>query len=176
MDLQENLRFEQLLTPIEALLFSIILKKVQNRESAKEIFHNTVVSALMGFHLLRDEMKFPGWIITIALNETKRFLKKERRMHTSELPVDITDPVSIPLLSPPVSESSVEEIVLGLELQQRLKAALATLSAEERLILFMAYEQSLPLRTIADATGMTLAAVKMRKRRTLDKLRAMLET
>lgn len=43
MGICDQITFEQLLQPMEALLLNVIYNKVKNAEMAKEIYHNTIV-------------------------------------------------------------------------------------------------------------------------------------
>jgi len=73
------------------------------------------------------------------------------------------------------SASSPSRHALGVELEGRVRAALALLSAADREVLVLRYLEQLPLREVAAVLGLGASAVKMRHFRALERLRALLE-
>jgi len=61
------------------------------------------------------------------------------------------------------------------ELQDKAQAAIEQLPVSDREVLVMRYLEQLSVREIADITGLTQAAVKMRHLRALNRLRTLLE-
>jgi RNA polymerase sigma-70 factor (ECF subfamily) len=60
-------------------------------------------------------------------------------------------------------------------LSGRLRQALAALSAEQRLAVFLAYQADLPLREVAELSGCSVATVRVRLHRARRALRVLLE-
>jgi RNA polymerase sigma-70 factor (ECF subfamily) len=60
-------------------------------------------------------------------------------------------------------------------LSEPLTRALRSLSPEQRLAVFLAYQADLPLREVADLTGATVPTVKVRLHRARRALRGLLE-
>ena len=73
------------------------------------------------------------------------------------------------------SASSPSRHALRVELQGRVRAALALLSEADREVLVLRYLEQLPLREVAAVLGVGESAVKMRHFRALERLRALLE-
>jgi RNA polymerase sigma-70 factor (ECF subfamily) len=61
------------------------------------------------------------------------------------------------------------------EMSARLREALAALSPEQRLAVFLAYHADLPLREVAQLSGSSVATVKVRLHRARRALRVLLE-
>lgn len=162
--------FDTLLQPMENLLLNVIHGKVKNREISKEIYHNVIVLGLSKFYQLQDTNKFPAWIFAITRNEIAAYIKKQKRKNSYELPVDLQDPLNSPLLYSH-SKENVEEAVVDRSEIEQLRNAVLGLDDTDKLIIWMAYYQEMSLSEIADTLNMSLGAVKMRKKRALNKLR-----
>lgn len=162
--------FDTLLRPMEDLLLNVIHGKVKNREISKEIYHNVIVLGLSKFYQLQDTNKFPAWIFAITRNEIAAYIKKQKRKNSYELPVDLQDPLNAPLLYSH-SKENVEEAVVDRSEIEQLRNAVLGLDDTDKLIIWMAYYQEMSLSEIADTLNMSLGAVKMRKKRALNKLR-----
>jgi RNA polymerase sigma-70 factor (ECF subfamily) len=73
------------------------------------------------------------------------------------------------------SASSPSRHALRVELQDRVRAALALLGEADREVLVLRYLEQLPLREVAAVLGVSVSAVKMRHFRALERLRVLLE-
>ena len=162
--------FDKLLQPMEDLLLNVIHGKIKDREISKEIYHNVVVLGLSNLYQLKDLKKFPAWIFAITRNEIAAYVKREQKKISMETPIDIQDPINTPILYQHTTES-VEKIVLNRDERNQLKRAIDSLGDTDRIIVWMAYYQEMSLAAIADILNMSLGAVKMRKKRALNKLR-----
>lgn len=162
--------FDKLLQPMEDLLLNVIYGKIKDREISKEIYHNVVVLGLSNFYQLKEQKKFPAWIFAITRNEIAAYVKREKKKISMETPIDIQDPINTPILYQHTTES-VEKIVLNRDERNQLKRAIDSLEDTDRIIVWMAYYQEMSLAEIADILNMSLGAVKMRKKRALNKLR-----
>ena len=84
--------------------------------------------------------------------------------------MDLQDPLNAPLLYSH-SKENVEEAVVDRSEIEQLRNAVSGLDDTDKLIIWMAYYQEMSLSEIADTLNMSLGAVKMRKKRALNKLR-----
>lgn len=175
MDICTKESFEQLLTPLQDLLLNVIYHKIHNREIALEIFHNVVVSGMANFHQLKDKDKFPAWIFAITRNAIVTYIRKESKKKKVETPVDIQDPANAALLKNYTTGLSVEQTVLDKDEKREIQEAVNSLDALDRIIILLTYYQNMRMREVAELLDMSLSAVKMRKRRALEKLREKLK-
>lgn len=102
------------------------------------------------------------WIFTIARNIRIDHLR--RRRDPSSLP---PDPQEMP--------ASVEEHVIGAERDERVRRALAALSAEQQTIIRLSYFSEKSQSDIAAELGIPLGTVKSRTRLAINRLRTLLE-
>ncbi|WP_245281698.1 sigma-70 family RNA polymerase sigma factor [Ensifer sp. ZNC0028] len=102
------------------------------------------------------------WIFTIARNIRIDHLRRQR--DPSKLP---PDPEEMP--------ASVEEHVLGAERDERVRRALAELSAEQQTIIRLSYFSEKSQSDIATELGIPLGTVKSRTRLAINRLRTLLE-
>ena len=124
--------------------------------------------------ILYDELATRGLLERTAFgtfsDEIAAYVKREQKKISMETPIDIQDPINTPILYQNTTES-VEKIVLNRDERNQLKRAIDSLEDTDRIIIWMAYYQEMSLAEIADILNMSLGAVKMRKKRALNKLR-----
>lgn len=110
---------------------------------------------------------FVGWLLTIARNECIRVLRRRGR----EAQVAASEAIGAMLLGRPDTAPGPEQrAVLG-EQAAALQRALATLPAEQRRVLLLAYFGGLSQTAIAEVTGWPLGTVKRRVQLGMQKLR-----
>jgi len=102
------------------------------------------------------------WVFTIARNLRIDHLRRQR--NPADLPSD-----------PPVMPPSLEEELIGVEREERVREALAGLSAEQQAIIRLSYYSEKSQSEIAGELGIPLGTVKSRTRLAMNRLRALLE-
>lgn len=145
------------------LVFSIVLKIVQNREDAEEVAQDAFVKAFQKLSSFRKDSKFSTWLYRIAFNEAVSKTRL-RRLQEVEIIDDITESAA---------EEEIEDSVLGLdeaEQKQALDVALRKLSSEDRLLIDLFYREGLPVGEIGGITGLSESNVKVRLHRLRKKI------
>ncbi len=84
MGICDQITFEQLSQPMEALLLNVIYNKAKNAEMTREIYHNAIVSGMSNFNKLRDKQEFPAWMFSITKNEIRWLLERVLRNSAHE--------------------------------------------------------------------------------------------
>lgn len=102
------------------------------------------------------------WVFTIARN--LRIDHQRRQRNPDDLP---PDPENVP--------PSLEEELLNVERDLRIREALAGLSAEQQEIIRLAYYSEKSQSEIAEELGIPLGTVKSRTRLAMNRLRGLLE-
>ncbi len=104
------------------------------------------------------------WIFTIARNRRIDSIRRARRPE-----IDPNDPLFVP-----DPEPQADAILVTAEREDRLRAAMATLTEDQRALLAQAFYDGKSHSEIAAATSLPLGTVKSRLRNIFGKLRGML--
>lgn len=107
---------------------------------------------------VRDAAKLRPWLVSVAANEAKRLLKKQRRRSEVEIQRDAAGHTGS--LDPAMGVGSVD-----------LRAAMLRLDPDDRALIAMRYGAGFDSTELAAATGKSPAAVRQRLKRALDRLR-----
>jgi RNA polymerase sigma-70 factor (ECF subfamily) len=155
--------FYELVQPYERAVFTAAMSILNNQADAEEASQEAVLKALSHLSSFRSEAKFSTWLITIAINEARLKLRKDRR-HLYEsvdepnsgdegdyFPRDFADWREIP------SESLQRK-----ELRDALRRAMAALPEKYREVLVLRDIQQMSIEETAQALGISTANVKTR--------------
>ena len=127
-----------------------------------------------------------GWLRTIARNRGVDRLRAAARRPTlvpypvaagtGEPDVGSLDRIATPatVMGGSIASPTPEEGLASAEMRRAIQAALATMPAEEREVIVLAYGDGLTQTEIAERLGWPLGTVKTRTRRALSRLREVL--
>jgi RNA polymerase sigma-70 factor (ECF subfamily) len=143
-------------------IYKLTYRMTGNPEDAADLTQDTFIRAYLYLWRYNPRNKFFTWLYTIALNLIKNHLRKNKRYKSSE---EIN---TIPLAdNNPSPEANLIEA-------QEISWCLMRLDDELRALLIMKYQQELSFEEIAEITGKSLSAVKMRIYRGLEKLKELM--
>ncbi len=152
-------------------VFAIALHIVRDRETAEEITQDVFTSVWKKAHTYRsDQSKVATWISRMARNRAIDELRR-RGVRVEKSSVRWEDGVGE---DPAGGRDPADQAEMALE-RQRVRAALASLPAEQREALALAYFRGCSQSEIAEALGQPLGTVKTRIRMGMQKLRLLLE-
>ena len=146
--------FEVLVRRYRNDVFAMSYHFVHNREQAWDISQETFVKAYRSLKWFRGDAGFKTWLLRIAANHSKDYLKK-RRLDT--LPFDdvvaatVADPVPGP-----------DRLVAAEELGRAIEKAVAGLSAKHREAFVLREYQGLSYQEMAEVMGCNLGTVMSR--------------
>jgi RNA polymerase sigma-70 factor (ECF subfamily) len=179
---------EQLLTRHRGRLRVMVAARLDRRLAARLDPSDVVQEALaeaarrLDDYLRNRPLPFYPWLRQLAwdrlVKEHRAHLARARRDVRREekgvlgLPDESVAQLAQRLAS---SASSPSRHALRVEMQNRVRAALALLGETDREVLVLRYLEQLPLREIAAVLGIGESAVKMRHVRALERLRGLLE-
>ncbi len=157
--------FEELLNRYKRPLFSVILKRVRDRQLAEDLFQETFMRVIEHADKFKEGRKFSPWLYRIALNlcidaHRKGLVRSEVRM----------DEMS----AEPAVCSGTEKKLENKEIRKRIEAALEVLTEDQREVFIMREYAGLSFKEIALATESPLNTVLGRMHSALKKLRAQL--
>lgn len=119
----------------------------------------------------RNGCSLGGWLRVVAVRLTIDLLRRERRLTSLDAETPSMTELRRVLVS---TDAGPEDLVVGVELGERLQAAVATLGSRDRLLIELHILRGRSLDDVATMLGVTMNAVYVRKSRVLDRLRTML--
>jgi RNA polymerase sigma-70 factor, ECF subfamily len=158
--------FLELIRPYERLVYVTIFAILKNETEAEDGAQETMISAYRNLKSFRGEAKFSTWLVTIAMNEARKRLRKAKTAAEDSLdeprednkgdytPVVLTDWREIPL-------AALERK----ELKEKLREAVAMLPANYREVFVLRDIEELNQEETAAALGINVTLVKVRLHR-----------
>lgn len=145
------------------LVFSIVLKILNNREDAEEIAQDIFLKVYQSLNTFEKKSKFSTWLYRIAYNTA---VSKTRKKKLEFVPME----ESI------VSNYSTDEIQQNMyaleenEKQAFLEKAMNNLAEEDHLLITLFYKSENSVEDISEITGLTVSNVKVKLHRIRKKL------
>lgn len=161
--------FSELVVHYQRPLFAFLGRMGLNAARAEEVAQESFLRAWQNLPSFRSEQaQFSTWLFTIArrlaLNELTR------SQHRHEVGADDKTP------EPTSAAAGPEQTLEQRQLQDRVHAALRSLSTDDRSVLALAYTHELNAADIAVIEACSVDAVKTRLHRARQRLRVALET
>jgi RNA polymerase sigma-70 factor, ECF subfamily len=145
-------------------LFGFILRMIENRAAAEDIFQETWVKVIRHIGSFRGDAKFSTWLFQIALNQSRNAMRKQSRRSF----VSLEDTEEIPV-EPGVDADRI--VIAG-----QVKKFLASLPVKMREVLVLRYYHDKTEQEIAVVIGAPLGTVKSRLHRATNMLRDKMES
>ncbi len=148
--------YEQTYPSVYAVAYSI----VKNEQDASDLAQEAYLSAFSGMEKLSDINKFDKWIIQIAANKCKDFLRKKKPALFSQFDTEETDFESE--IVDTSNTYSPDKVIDEKEVKGIVKDILYSLPEDQRLCVVLYYGQDLKISEIAEALGVSENTVKSR--------------
>ena len=145
------------------LVFSIVLKILNNREDAEEIAQDIFLKVYRSLKTFEKKSKFSTWLYRIAYNTA---ISKTRKKKLEFVPMEESV----------VSNYSTDEVQQNMHLMEEndrqvlLEKALKTLPDEDQLLITLFYKNENSIEDISYITGFTVSNVKVKLHRIRKKL------
>lgn len=146
------------------MVYSIALRETKSPSLAEDIVQETFLEMMGSIHAIREPEAFPAWLKAIACHQCTRYYKRKETRH--ELTVDT--PENLEILNSLQENRSThlpEEAADRKELRETLLAMLEQLPDVQSSALRMFYYDELPLKTIAQAQGVSVNTANTRLNR-----------
>jgi RNA polymerase sigma-70 factor (ECF subfamily) len=147
------------------MLFAMLVRTLRDPQAAEEILQDLFLQLWRGaarFDATRGSL--PAWLMVIGRN---RALSRLRTREHREIPEDIE---AFPANAVPSSVNLEDDAERSL-LMEKLRTAMATLPAEQREAVELAYFEGMTQTEIAARTGSPLGTVKSRVRSAMQSLK-----
>ncbi|WP_460941718.1 RNA polymerase sigma factor [Spirosoma daeguense] len=159
---QENRYFERIYERYCDKVYRKCLSFMKDPVRAEDLTHDIFLKLVVKLSSFREQAKFSTWLYSITYNHCtdqlrSPYLRKEVYVDEGWERLDVGN------------EDELAELA-EMETQQ-LERAIQRLAPDEQSILLMKYQDDISIREIATISGLTESAVKMRLKRSRDKLR-----
>ncbi|MGB7728309.1 MAG: sigma-70 family RNA polymerase sigma factor [Candidatus Acidiferrum sp.] len=171
----ESELFHELIRPYERLVYVTIFAILKNETEAEDGAQEAMISAFRNLKSFRGEAKFSTWLVTIAMNEARKRLRKAKTAAEDSLdeqrddgegdftPEVLTDWREVPL-----------EALERKELREKLQEAVAALPRKYQEVFVLRDIEELNQEETAAALGINVTLVKVRLHRARMMLQKML--
>ena len=163
---------EEYKTPV----YSLAYRMTGNSQDAEDLAQETFLRAFNQLFRYDTKRSFFTWLYTISLNIIRNHLKKNSNRRRDDFRQgekisgtgEFDDKRFTSQESQVIDEGRKER-------EEKLESCLQKLSPELRELMILRFYQGLPFEAIAEITGLSLSAIKMRVYRGLEKLRKYIE-
>jgi RNA polymerase sigma-70 factor (ECF subfamily) len=152
--------FETLFRQHQSSVYGWILRIVRNAATAEDLTVETFWRIYRAHARFQPSHGFEGWARRIATHAALDWLRTERM--ESELPADLPAPAA-------------SDPAVNAEIRRKTALAFGRLPAKLRIAAILAVVEEQPYKDVAEALGISIAAVKLRVFRALRLLRKDLE-
>lgn len=158
--------FHDLIRPYERMVYLTVFSVLKNETEAEDAAQVAIINAYRHLASFRLDAKFSTWLVTIALNEARQKLRRDKRAALESIeetleestgdytPAFLTDWREIPL-----------EALERKELREALQKAVTELPDLYRQVFSLRDLQDFSIQETAEALGMKPGLVKVRLRR-----------
>jgi len=173
--------FNQLVQAYKSRIYGLSLKMTGNTQDAEDIVQDTLIKAIDNIDRFRGDSSFGTWLYSIALNESRSFLAKQKQ--TSLKPIEdylpgkdvsqLHDPEAPRLL---FDWKDPHQMLEDDELRTIMDRLISELPAKYRVAFLLRYQEDLSVKEIARVIDESVAATKSRILRARLALREQLAT
>jgi RNA polymerase sigma-70 factor (ECF subfamily) len=142
-------------------LYNFFLRQTFNRELSKDLTQSVFYRILKYRHSYREEYRFRSWMYQVARNVLSNHYGTEKMKTWDHFPDEWFED----------QPGSHEEETEKAERRQALYRALSRLPADQREIIELSRFQGLKYGEIAEITGNSVSAIKVKVHRSIKKLR-----
>ena len=161
--------FEQLISPLEQLVWRICWHYTGNREAAEDCGQETMIRIWRNLGNYRGDCALESWVYRIAANCCMDFLRKKKRDRSVSV-----EPLREQGFDPADSSPGTEEQVMAEDEHQRLREAITQLPDEQREALIMTQLEKIPYEEAAQMLGVSEGTIKSRVNRAKARLKEIL--
>ena len=161
--------FEQLIGPLEQLIWRICWHYTGNRESAEDCGQETMIRIWRSLDSYRGDCALESWVYRIAANCCMDYLRKKKRDKSVSM-----EPMREQGFDPADPSPGTEEQVVAADEQKRLREAITQLPEDQREALIMTQLEKVSYEEAAKLLGVSEGTIKSRVNRAKARLKEIL--
>ncbi|MDP9203513.1 MAG: RNA polymerase sigma factor [Gemmatimonadota bacterium] len=142
------------------------VRMLGSRVDADDALQSAFMRAFRGLEGCKDPEHFGGWLYQIVVNECRTYASRQRRR-------EFRFPSASDAIERAVAPSSDDEV--DRDVGGHIERALGMLPSDQREAFLLKHVEELTYEEIAEMTGVSVSALKMRVKRACDALRDLLE-
>jgi len=168
--------FEQLVRAYDQSVLRVAMNLLRSSEDARDVYQEAFLRVYRNIHTFRFDCSFHTWLYRIVTNICLDHLRKRKVRREEPAVVETTDgPVDrMDTFEQEAAHADPERRMWNRQLGDRIAAALAELTARERMVFELRHYQGLRLRTIGEMLGTSEEAAKNCLFRATQKMRGVL--
>jgi RNA polymerase sigma-70 factor, ECF subfamily len=147
----DSAAFETLFSRYQNRLYRYVERMLNDPSAAEDIVIETFLRVHRYSKSYREGTKFAGWVFTIARNQSRTWIKQNRRLWW--LPFGVKAPM------PADNPTAIAE---NADIRKHVAIAFATLPERQREVCSLRLLGELSLNEIADVVGVSLGTIKSR--------------
>ena len=156
-------------------IYGYVRRIIGDAESARDVAQEAFLRAYTSLAGLRDPRKFRPWLYAIAVNLSRNWLKRQRRAPLSLGRSPSGSPADERELPDPGLSASPSYVADRKELRSIVARAVEALPPKYRDVSILRLQHGLKVSEVAEALGVSVAAVESRLRRVKAMLREKLD-
>jgi RNA polymerase sigma factor (sigma-70 family) len=161
IETQKNKYFEVIYDRFSDKIYRKCYSFVKNSAKAEDFMHDIFMKLILNLANYKEDAKFSTYIYSITYNYCIDNIRQSKKIQEIELEGDFE-----------ADDSS--EWVEAKEMEaNRLNSTLDKISLEEKSIILMKYQDDLSIKEISDVLQISESAVKMRLKRTKERVRTL---
>ena len=142
---------------------------VNDKELGKDLTHDIMVKVLLNLSKFGGKSSFGLWVNSITYNFCMDYLRKRKRQKTNNVEGEYF--ANIESDNSELEYKTLKEMRLN-----QLEELFTKLQPEEKMVMIMRYKDGMSIRNIAEALDMKEGTIKMRLKRSRDRLVKLLKT
>lgn len=147
--------------------FSLIVRMVNSEEDAEELTQDTLMKAFEHLSSFNGKSSFSTWIYRIAYNTALSFLRK-KNVEQTVIDDNQWNRISDTQIDDALNNESEEQI-------EKLQQALTKLTAEERALVTLFYEEEHSIQELAQILNLNEGNIKVKLHRLRKKLYVLMQ-
>lgn len=155
--------FEKIYIELSPEIYAIACEITQNKEESRDLVQDCFVAAMENISTLKEPDKIKNWLIRIAANKSRDYIKKKKPSVLTEDQYDIIENLEEDDIAV-IPEASLEAD----ERVEDVNEMLQSLTEDKRLCLLLRYKHDMSYAEIANELGISESAVKSRISRAKD--------
>ena len=164
----EQQLLEVLYDRYSAKIFHKCLSIIKDREASKDCAHDILIKIFTKLDKFQGRSTFSLWVHSITYNYCMDFLSKKKRLGLSDFSETEFEQVAND------DDALESKLLQDLKLTQ-LEIVFEQLNADDKILLMMRYQDGMSVRDISESLGVGESAVKMRLKRSRDRLADLIE-